>query len=124
MESITTLNRTCPNCGKRITGRRGKRFCSDRCRTDSHNQAKQKTIHNPFVRKVTSTLMKNRNILQTELGENNSVKTTVNSLTERGFNFKYHTNTFHNGDRTYYYSYDYGYLSLKDNWCLIVRLNK
>lgn len=125
MESIISLQRTCKNCGNALSGRRGKKFCSDQCRTEAHNKEKTRSFHSPIVRNITNTIVRNRRILAKVLGDQATVKVTKIELVEMGFNFKYFTNTFSApGDRTYFYCFDYGYMPLKDDLYLIVKLNK
>jgi hypothetical protein len=123
MESIV-LSRICENCNNPFNGRRDKKYCSSRCRSDAHNQEKAKGYQVPLVRNITNALLKNREVMRLVLAAEVTVKATRKELEAQGFNFKYCTNTYQAGERTYFYSYDYGYMPLKDDWCLLVRLNK
>lgn len=124
MESVVT-NKICQHCSNPFAGRRDKKFCSPKCRFDFHINGKAKNFHVPFVRKVTDILIKNRAILQSLLEGKTSTKATKTLLIERGFNFKYSTHSFSpSPEKTYQYCFDYGYLQLKNDWCLIVKSNK
>jgi hypothetical protein len=125
MESASSIQRFCQNCGTPITGRQDKKFCSNYCRSESNNRDKTKSYHAPVVRNITNVLLKNRTILESILGSEVSVKTTKTNLLDMGFNFKYSTHTFTSTKGgTYFYCFDYGYLYLKDEWYLLVTANK
>src|SRR5688572_21208719 len=122
MESIITLQTTCKNCDTPVSGRRGKSFCSNECRTEFHNRQRSEQFYSPFVRTVTNTLLKNRRVLQGILANKESEKITKDKLIEQGFNFKYITNTFTKpGSNTYFYCFDFGYLPLDNDQYLIVK---
>jgi hypothetical protein len=75
------------------------------------------------VRKVNQILRRNRRILETLVpAKEETAKISRNKLRDKGFNFDYFTNTYTTRKETvYFYCYEYGYLLLEDDWCLLVR---
>jgi hypothetical protein len=121
MTSLTERN--CLICGKPLKGRVDKKFCDDYCRNNYNNQQKAKSSHSSYVRNVNNALLKNRKVLETILSDGEeTAKTNKDKLLRLGFQFKYLTHNFTNkSGKTYYYCYDYGYLSLENDWYLIVK---
>lgn len=121
---MTSLeNRICLACGKGLKGRSDKKFCDDYCRNNFNNRQKANNNHNPFVRSINNTLLKNRKILESVLPENKeTAKANLDKLHRLGFHFKYmtHTYTTRTG-KTYFFCYDYGYLPLENQWYLVVK---
>jgi predicted nucleic acid-binding Zn ribbon protein len=122
---MTTSPQTkkCLFCNKPLRGRTDKKFCDDACRNSYNNQQKAKSNYSSYIRNINNTLLKNRRILEHILpAEEETVKTNGDKLLQKGFVFKYHTHTYTNQKgNIYYYSYDYGYLPLENNWYLVVR---
>lgn len=111
--------RKCLECDYEITGRVDKKFCSDQCRNTYNNRSKQEA--NRFVRNISYILRKNRRILE-KLTPNGKAKVHRNKLTDRGFNFEYHTNLYTTKKgQTYYFCYEYGYLPLEDDYYAVVK---
>lgn len=109
----------CLNCMKLIKGRSDKKFCGDHCRSN-FNYKRTGTDHLNFVRSVNRTLQKNRRILKT-LSKNGKTRISKKSLSDRGFNFSYHTSIHETAQRSrYYFCYDVGYLALDENEVLLV----
>lgn len=116
--------KTCLLCEKPLKGRSDKKFCDDYCRAAYNNELK--SAANNYIRNVNNALGKNRRILESLLPEGEqTVKTNRDKLTEKGFQFKYHTHQYRakNGNN-YLYCYEYGYLPLENNWFLIVKRNE
>lgn len=113
----------CLACGRPLKGRIDKKFCDDNCRNSYNNLQKAKGSHSTYVRNINNTLLKNRKILESILpaGEE-TAKANKEKLQRLGFQFKYltHSYTTKTG-KTYHYCYDYGYLSLENEWYLIVK---
>lgn len=110
----------CLACGKVLHGRADKKFCNDYCRNEYNNKLKSAT--SSVVRSINNTLLKNRRILETILGEEEMKKTTKERLLQQGFQTKYMTHTYTNkkGD-TYFFCYEYGFLPLEHDWFLVVK---
>jgi hypothetical protein len=125
MQNTTnTIAPTCKSCGKPLRGRADKKYCDDYCRATGNN--KQNAEKNNTVRNINNLLLKNRRILAMLLPATESTtKIHYDKLHEKGFAFKYFTNTHltKNGN-TYHYVYDYGFRLLENNWYLIVHNNE
>lgn len=113
------MERKCPECGERVTGRSDKKFCSDQCRTSYNNR--RNILNNKVLRNVNSILKRNRDILA---GINRSGKTTVSGkrLAAEGFNFSYFTNTYTTkAGKTYRFCYEQGYVQIDEQLYALVR---
>lgn len=110
----------CLACSKPIKGRTDKKFCDDYCRNNYNNQLKSGTTN--LVRNINNALGKNRRILENFFGKEDMIKTTKDKLLEKGFQFKYITNTYTNKKgNVYFFCYDIGYLPLENDWYLLVK---
>ncbi len=110
----------CLQCGNKITGRTDKKFCNDYCRNAYNNQLK--SANSPVVRNINNTLIKNRRILETMLGEEKMSKQSKQKFVDQGFNFKYCTHHYTNQKgNVYVFCYEFGYLPLEHDWFLIVK---
>ncbi len=118
---MQTETRTCLQCGRTLKGRSDKKFCDDSCRNNYNNVLKAHA--NNYMRNINNTLSKNRRILEEVLPANEEMgKTTKQKLSDAGFQFKYHTHTYTNKKgNVYYFCYEFGYLSLENDWYLVVR---
>lgn len=121
---VTVYNRIfmeeklCPECGKSIIGRADKKFCSDECRS-AFNNTKNRNSNN-MMRKVNSTLKRNRDILLS-LNPQGKANIAKSKLQDTGFNFNYHTNSYTTKTgKTYYFCYDQGYLALENDYFSLV----
>ncbi len=113
--------RLCLDCGSKIKGRADKKFCNDQCRNNYNNY--QNSDANSSVRNINNMLRKNRRILE-ELVAGKEGKTTVpwKKLTDRGYNFTYHTHTYTTkAGAVYFFCYEYGYLPLEANYYMLVK---
>ena len=118
---MQTETRTCLQCGRTIKGRSDKKFCDDSCRNNYNNVLKAHA--NNYMRNINNTLSRNRRILEEVLPANEEMgKTNKQKLSDAGFQFKYHTHTYTNKKgNVYYFCYEFGYLSLENDWYLVVR---
>jgi len=118
---METETRTCLSCGKPLRGRVDKKFCDDFCRNNFNN--KQNSHQTNFVRNVNSILRKNRRILENLLPEAEETKKVLREkLVLEGFNFKYFTHQYQTQKGSvYFFTYEYGYLPLENDWILIVK---
>jgi predicted nucleic acid-binding Zn ribbon protein len=53
----------CLTCGSELTGRAGKKFCSDQCRAQYNNR--KKTTEERWIQQLNRILRKNRTVLRT-----------------------------------------------------------
>jgi hypothetical protein len=110
----------CLACGKTLHGRADKKFCNDYCR-NAYNNGLKSALSNA-VRNINNTLLKNRRILETILGDEEMQKTTKEKLVHHGFQFKYFTHTYTNKKgNVYNFCYEYGYLPLEADVFLVVK---
>jgi hypothetical protein len=56
------MDRICLDCGSSLTGRKDRKFCSDSCRINYHNNKTQEV--SPLIRKINILLKKNRSVLE------------------------------------------------------------
>lgn len=111
--------KTCLECSEKIVGREDKKFCSDSCRNAYNNKINKDSTN--FMRNVNNKLRKNYRILS-ELNPDGKSKSTRDKMLSRGFDFDFFTNIMDtkNGN-TYYFLYDQGYLSLENDYYLLVK---
>lgn len=112
--------RTCPECGRRLTGRADKKFCSDMCRNTHNNRLT--AFKNNTIRTIHYTLKRNRRILDSlcPAGKNRVQRKTMN-----GFDFDYFTHLRKTrAGNTCYFVYDMGYQEQGNDFILIIRDRK
>ena len=121
INGMNTEKRTCPTCGRSIAGRLDKKFCDDSCRNTYNN--KHYGHRNNYIRRVNGILNKNRRLLESTLKAGEEIaKLPREKLGGSGYNFQYHTHQYMNKNgQVYYFCYEYGYLSLENDWLLIVK---
>lgn len=113
------MDKQCLDCGELVRGRSDKKFCNDQCRTNYNN--KIKTDLPPLIKRINHILKQNRSILE-KLNPDGKAKILKAKLVQKGFNFTYHTHTFENQKgQVYFFCYEYGYLSLEQDWFLLVK---
>ena len=96
----------CPVCGKDISGREGKRFCSLQCKNSYHNKK-----FNAFLkerRKITEILAGNYAILSSLL-ECERTSEKIEALKEMGFKAEYMTGCTRIRNHTVLRCYDIEY---------------
>lgn len=111
----------CEICKGNIIGRKGKIFCSIKCKNTYHLKLRSAT--RTAVKEIDVILHRNRSILLELMGKYKT-QITVNSieLEKKKFNFKYHTHSNKNSKgKTYYYLYDLGWMMFSNDEILIVR---
>jgi hypothetical protein len=79
----------CLLCNKPMSGRIDKKYCSDGCRSEAHNQKNRLAIES--TRRINATLQRNRNILDTVLGNAKDEIVSEHELQQLGFMFDYVT---------------------------------
>ena len=110
----------CLECGEPLKGRADKKFCDDQCRSNYNNKANSDTTAE--MRNVNNILRKNRRILSTIVSPEGKGKISKTKLTDKGFNFKYHTHTHTTlKGSTYKLCYDYGYLPIENEFIMVVK---
>jgi len=113
------MNKTCLECGEKIVGREDKKFCSDGCRNAYNNKINKDSTN--FMRNINNKLRKNYRILS-ELNIEGKSKTTRTKLLSKGFDFEFFTNILQTKTgNTYYFLYDQGYLSLDNDFYMLVK---
>jgi hypothetical protein len=113
------MTKKCIVCESKLSGRDDKKFCTDACRIEYHNQLKR--TGSRFVRMINERLRKNHRIL-CELNCEGITKTNRASLVIRGFDFNLITmiERSSNGDK-YFYIYDQGYKLFDTEHYLLVK---
>lgn len=87
--------RYCPNCGKPVTGRSDKKFCSESCRSMYNNRLSRQKSR--WQIRIDRILKRNHTIME-RLYESGRRKTTFYELSGMGFNFDYLTSLRENPD--------------------------
>lgn len=78
------MEKKCKQCERLVVGRSDKKFCSDACRIDHHNQQKKDAYD--FKKDLIRTSEGNRRILHLLLEEGTD-KLQTEDLLAKGFNF-------------------------------------
>jgi hypothetical protein len=122
---MITLNEVkgCRECGVPLKGRSDKKFCNDHCRNSFNNTIRSDS--NNYIRNINNVLRKNRRILESLMrpGEILS-KTKRDKLIRLGFSFDHHTHSEVNrAGKTYKFCYEFGYMQLANDICLVIRKN-
>lgn len=115
---MKSIKGKCLECGQTFSGREGKKFCDDVCRSAYNNKRYRK--NNSLMRSINRTLAKNRQILE-NLNPKGKARVAKNTLIQLGFNFSYFTSIYETREgRRYYFCYEQGYFFLDDNWLALV----
>lgn len=118
-----TKEKLCLECGEPVKGRVDKKFCDDQCRSNYNNKANSDTTAE--MRNINNVLRKNRRILETIVHADGKGKISKSKLLDKGFNFKYFTQTYTTQKGTVYkLCYDYGYLPIENDFYMIVKWDK
>jgi len=112
--------KTCLECGETSVGRADKKFCDDQCRSNYNNKANSDVTAE--VRNINNILRKNRRILESVIGADGKVKISKQKLSDKGFNFKYHTHQHQTlKGSVYKLCYDYGYLPIENDLIYVIK---
>jgi len=112
-------NKKCLECGAPVTGRTDKKFCSDYCRNAYNNKVNKDSKN--LIRNINNRLKKNHKILAA-LNKTGKTKVTRTKLYDFGFDFQFFTSIYTTKTgNTYFYVYDQGYLSLENEWFLLIK---
>lgn len=113
------MDKACLDCGNPIKGRTDKKFCDDQCRSNYNNRLK--ADNSVVIKTINQILNKNRKILE-KFNPEGKAKISKSKLIKDGFNFSYHTHTYETQKgQTYTFCYEYGYLDLEHDFCLLVK---
>lgn len=116
---MTIMNKSCLECGDKIIGREDKKFCGDSCRNAFNNKLNKDQTN--LMRNINNKLRKNYRIL-CAINSEGKTKIARNKMANKGFDFDYCTSIFKTKTgNTYYFMYDYGYMELKNNYCILVK---
>ncbi|MFB0905003.1 MAG: hypothetical protein QMB11_11515 [Nonlabens sp.] len=112
-------HRKCPECKEEVRGRADKIYCGDYCRNVANNKLNRDS--NALMRNINNRLRKNHRVLQ-ELNPKDKSKVSRNKLLAAGFDFNFFTSIYTTKKGTvYHFVYDQGYLSMDDDYYLIVK---
>ncbi len=109
------LYQLCRNLVYSLHGRTDRKFCSNQCRYNHHNERKRNV--DPELVRINKILSQNFAILENCLGSEHTAIRGREELLRLGFSFDYYTQA--KGD--YRFCYYYGYTSRKETQVLIVR---
>jgi hypothetical protein len=113
------MERTCKECGVKLTGRSDQKYCSDYCRNAYNNRINSDSKN--LIRNTNNQLRKNYRILE-KLNPDPTLKTSRRKLLSQGFDFELFTSLYTTKKgQTYYFVYDYGYLPLSDDLLAVVK---
>ncbi len=103
----------CLECGEKLTGREGQKFCSQYCKSSFHYKKNKLKLPSTYVR-IDEQLKLNRSILK-KYNQSGQSQIRKELLVKEGFDFKYYTNDWKakNGN-IYLFCYEYGFRDLKD----------
>jgi len=112
-------DRKCLECNDKVMGRIDKKFCSDYCRNSYNNKVDKESKN--LIRNTNNRLRKNYKILS-ELNISGKTKVTRRKLFDKGFDFTFFTSIYTTKTgNVYYYLYDQGYLSLENDYFLLIK---
>lgn len=113
------MEKHCLDCGELIKGRSDKKFCDDQCRTNYNNKIKIEVSGS--LKTINKILKQNRSILE-KLCVDGKAKASKVKLEQHGFNFGYFTHLYETQKgQTYKFCYEFGYLSLEQEYFLLVK---
>lgn len=103
--------RKCLTCGKELSGRLDKKYCDAQCRNAHHNNLQRSNER--MILQVNRIIRKNRTILKT-LCPTGKATVRREVLEQLHFNFHYFTHIFPAKGKVYYFSYEYGFMPLRE----------
>jgi len=132
-ETTVTAAKTCLHCGEPVgKGRIDKKYCSEACKSEQHNQDKRKKREESqpaeelsvpeFISGINEVLLANRNLLDDFLGSKSTCGIKMREADGRGFRFKFFTSCdITKAGEEYYFCYDIGYKEVASKRMVIVR---
>ncbi|MBG7630577.1 MAG: hypothetical protein IZT56_09100 [Bacteroidetes bacterium] len=113
------MKKKCLECEEPLNGRVDKKFCSDYCRNTYNNKIDKESKN--LVRNINNRLRKNYRLLS-ELNISGKTKVTRTKLLNGNFDFNFFTSIYTTKTgNTYYYIYNQGYLSLENDYYLLIK---
>lgn len=111
----------CKICSKLVVGRKGKLFCSLRCKNYYHTNLRRVTVEATYD--IDEILHRNRSILLEIMGKvKTSKKIDRLELEQKKFSFNYLTHYQVNKEgKTYHWVYDFAWMSFSNDTILIVK---
>jgi hypothetical protein len=109
----------CIECGEKLTGRVGQKYCSEYCKSSFHYKNNKQKEASTYV-KIDNQLKLNRSILKKyNLSGQSQIKKEM--LLKEGFDFNYYTHTWtaKNGN-LYFFGYEFGFRDLKDGKYMLI----
>ena len=110
---VMSEKNSCSNCGVELTGRKGKKYCDNYCKSDFYYK-KHKSEPDTLFKRVEKQIKLNRKFLAhfNTAGKSNIRKT---KLIDEGFNPHFFTHYWKNkkGD-VYFFCFDFGFLEVKE----------
>ena len=109
----------CLECGHKLIGRSGKKYCSDMCRNAYHNRSR--VVENDYIKTVNTILQRNRRILMDYSSAARQSRIPAIALQAEGFDFRFYTHC--KPDRTgkiVVYCYEFGYLRTENEQVKVI----
>ncbi len=114
--------KTCLSCGSLLSGRFGKKFCSDQCRAQFNNRRKNK--EEKWITHLNRILRKNRTILKT-LNPTGHSTVRIEFLKDHGFDDRFYTHQYKTAKgEIYYFCYEFDYQLISKEKVIIVNWQK
>lgn len=103
---IKETDRHCLTCGRKLTGRKDKKYCDDQCRAEYHNR--NQSIGELYIQSTQRITRHNRKILKNLCPQG---KATVRKevLDQMGYDYRYFSGLFKTKGNLYYLVYDYAF---------------
>ncbi|MEH0157309.1 hypothetical protein V6R21_24560 [Limibacter armeniacum] len=108
------IEKHCLSCGKSLTGRAGKKFCDNYCKSVYHYQ-KTKEDAPDFYHQVSQQLRQNRRILK-EYNKAGKATVRCEALLAEGFDPNFFTHYWKNAKgEVYLFVFEYGFLKITEH---------
>jgi hypothetical protein len=110
----------CPQCSKKIEGRTDKVFCSILCKNSWNYVPRQETKSETAI--IDGYLHRNREILDTLMGNSKKEFFDKIILDRTGFRYEYITGVFTNAQgKQYHYVYNFAWMRFSDQQIMVVK---
>ena len=96
----------CLECGKKLVGRAGKKYCDAACKSAYHNR--NKSMGEESIRFTNRMLRHNRAILKTLCPQG---KATIRKevMDQMGYDYRFFSSVYRTEQASYYMVYEYGF---------------